>query len=426
MATFFGVMALIVLDRKIKEGWKAGTVIGPICLLLALLSAEYGIVAAAYVLAYLVFLDQRNLKRRVFEIMPYLTVLAIWMTVYKISGFGSYGSGLYTDPFREPLLFLSSVVERLPILFAGQWTTLPGGVLFVVSQSAIDTIWTVSVLILVIVAFTLFPLIRKDKIARFWGMGFVLALIPMCASIPDDRLLIFVGLGGFGLLAQFLNAVHAEADQARALVDWLPTRSVWKASANLLYVLFILIHGVISPLTMPFTPLRMAQFSERLLGRPAVDLPADSNFAKQTVVLVNPPNGLMASYIRWRRLAEGLPLAARTWILSSASSETGVHRLDDRTLEIELTNGFIGAKLDEIYRSSSFPMKVGQQVELSGMTVAVLSLTEDGRPKKASFRFSVPLENPSLNILQWRFDEYIPFTPPEIGSTRYLPRARFF
>jgi len=68
----------------------------------------------------------------------------------------------------------------------------------------------------------------------------------------------------------------------------------------------------------------------------------------------------------------------------------------------------------------------GQRVELSGMSVTVLSLTEDGRPQKAAFRFSMPLENPSLTFLEWESNGYVPFVVPDIGASRYLARQRGF
>jgi hypothetical protein len=50
------------------------------------------------------------------------------------------------------------------------------------------------------------PLLRRSATARFWGGGMALALVPACATLPANRLLFFVGLGGMGLLAEFLTS----------------------------------------------------------------------------------------------------------------------------------------------------------------------------------------------------------------------------
>ena len=50
------------------------------------------------------------------------------------------------------------------------------------------------------------------------------------------------------------------------------------------------------------------------------------------------------------------------------------------------------------------------------MTVTITSLTADGRPAEATFRFDVPLESPSLLWLCFRGDGFEPFTPPAVGQ----------
>ena len=53
-----------------------------------------------------------------------------------------------------------------------------------------------------IVAVLFIPLIMRDRVARFWGLGALLSLIPIAAVGPENRLLGFVGLGSMALLAQ--------------------------------------------------------------------------------------------------------------------------------------------------------------------------------------------------------------------------------
>ena len=142
MATFFGVLTLSAFIRRVNDGWKPGVVLGPGCLVVALLSAEYAIVTLAYLMAYTAFLDHRDLKNRFLSLSPYLAVLIIWMVIYKVAGFGSLGSGFYTDPLSEPLLFLAAVVDRLPVLFAVQFATLPGGIIMILPPAVSATIRT--------------------------------------------------------------------------------------------------------------------------------------------------------------------------------------------------------------------------------------------------------------------------------------------
>ncbi len=103
-----------------------------------------------------------------------------------------------------------------------------------------------------------------------------------------------------------------------------------------------------------------------------------------------------------------------------------VDRTDERTMESEPHHGCIIDEMDKLFRSASLPMEIGQRVELSGMTVTVLSLTEDGRPQKAAFRFSMPLEDSSLMLLQWGANGYVPFSVQGIGASHYIAGQRGF
>lgn len=79
---------------------------------------------------------------------------------------------------------------------------LAGGAAFVRS--------CVVVAFMLFLAALLFPVIRSNRVARFWACGMILSLVPVCAMLASSRLLIFVGIGGAGLLAQFVTFVCEE------------------------------------------------------------------------------------------------------------------------------------------------------------------------------------------------------------------------
>ena len=106
------------------------------------------------------------------------------------------------------------------------------------------------------------------------------------------------------------------------------------------------------------------------------------------------------------------------------SHDMGVIRLlAERTLVMKPQGGFFGLPFDNVFRGPSHPLKVGDRVKLTGMTVEINALTEDARPDQVSFRFSVPLEDPSLRWLRWE-EGYVPFAPPAVGRSVLLPAAR--
>jgi hypothetical protein len=102
-------------------------------------------------------------------------------------------------------------------------------------------------------------------------------------------------------------------------------------------------------------------------------------------------------------------------------SAVRLHRPDRHTLVIQPENGYLGTIYDRLYRSEDHPMSLGERVELGGLNVEVTALTDDGRPAEAVFRFTMPLEDPSLRWLVWEDGEFVHWTPPDIGETVSLP-----
>ena len=97
------------------------------------------------------------------------------------------------------------------------------------------------VVLLVLLAVLFYPVIREKRVARFWALGMLLALIPPCATGPMNRQLFFVGIGVMGLLAEYLTRVFSGHLRHRwSLIRRIPTM--------ILAVLFVLIHVVLAPL----------------------------------------------------------------------------------------------------------------------------------------------------------------------------------
>ncbi len=123
----------------------------------------------------------------------------------------------------------------------------------------------------------------------------------------------------------------------------------------------------------------------------------------------------------------GDPIPRHTRVLAPALPSVEVSRADAQTLTVRPEDGYLAWKFDRLFRNDFCPMRVGQLVELTGMTVEVTALNDDGRPAEAAFHFAVPLEHPSLRWLQWKDGVLATFVPPAIGETvRLKPRPPSF
>ena len=416
LATLFGVLTIMAHDRWRRDAWRPGAFFGPLCLAASLLSAEAGIATCAYLGAHALFLDRAAWRSRLMAMAPYVVLVFLWRMVWSYSGYGVSGMELYIDPVAEPLRFMHAVVDRAPILLLGQWGLPPADIAMALGPEGMDRLWLGALVFLAVLAAVLSPLLRREPMARFLAFGMVLSVLPICATFPMDRLLFFVGLGAAGLLTQFLAIAFGRP-------AWRPANFTWRVTAVALGSLFVLIHLIVAPLALSARaafPAGPNRWSEQLHVR----VPTDDAVESQDVVIVNAPSAIHAAWSVARRMLSGDPIPRHTRVLAPALPAVQVFRVDAQTLMIRPKNGYLAWKFDRLFRNQHCPMHVGQRVELTGMTVEVTALTDDGRPAEAAFHFAVPLEHPSLRWLQWKGGVLAPFLPPANGeSVELKPRA---
>jgi len=433
VAGVFGIAALIVYDRWRRDGWRPGAVLAPVALGVALLSKEAAICVTAYLLAYAVFLDRGRWLRRLASLLPCACVTVAWYTMYKLLGYGAFASGAYIDPGHDPVAFLGAVIERAPFLLMGQWSMLGAEVSLVASPEARQVFWWVAVAMIGIVAVLVGPLVARSRLARFWTAGMLLSVSPACVVFPGNRLLLFVGLGGLALLAQFLAGI---VENAAENASWMPRARNWRRLARCAAYFFIVVHLVLSPLSFPVAVNSMATLGK--IPRELADsLPDDPELAGQRVVLVNSWSWMGDTAMLQMRQVEGGALPGSLLNLCPATYPATLHRTDARSLIVRPGGGFfpppnvaksaaprpafaveyVLRTLDILTRSPSRPMQLGETVQLSGVTIEITALCADGRPAEATFRFDVPLEDPSLRWLRRTDGEFVPFTPPAVGQT---------
>ncbi|UCG32349.1 MAG: hypothetical protein JSU68_11855, partial [Phycisphaerales bacterium] len=205
LGALFGLLTLMIHDRWRRDGWWPGAILAPLALLLGLLSKESTAAIGAYLLAYALFLDRGGWFGRLCSLLPAALMGVMWWWAYKHSDYGAVGSAWYIDPTADPVQFVQAVAARAPLLLAWQWL-VPSDLQWDLSPRTAHNLWLAAMAFLAIMAVALIPLLKRDRRARFFALGMVLSVPPACAAYPDDRLLFFVGIGGMGLLAQFLAA----------------------------------------------------------------------------------------------------------------------------------------------------------------------------------------------------------------------------
>ena len=403
IAGVFGLLALMAYHRVEREGWRPGRWLGPTCFLLSLLSAEAGIAIAAYLFSYTVFLSRGRWLRRSLALLPYALVVIGWRIAYSAAGRGAFGSDSYIDPGQDPVAFVAAATQRLPALLLSQFALPPSDVLAFLSDAGQWYLMVAAVLVLTTMGILGRRLLRESATCRFWAVGTVLAAVPLCATYPSDRLLVFVGIGAFGFLIEWCDHL-AKATAGGS------TRGLSRVVA-----LVVLMHAVLAPLLLPVRALTLAGVDVAMAN---VDdsLPRDPALRDQQLVIVDAPDVLMSVYVMLRRASLGDVLPDSIRVLSMANAVDEVTRDDPRTLTLHLRHGLHRRPIDRLLHSRRYPHQVGDVVRLEGFEATVLEVDRDG-PTRIRFRFDDPLEHPRLRWVIWQGARYETFVPPPVGQT---------
>ncbi len=431
LAALFGCMAVLTYHKWRHNQWQPGQWLTPLLLLAALFSAESAIAMVAYLLTYALFLDQAPKRQRVKALIPTLMTVFTWLLVYKTLGYGSSGTA-YTDPLHDPILYLATMLERAPILLFGQFLFPLPELYNLLFGPARWFVWGIAALgsaavlwlFLAALIFTPSPEQGRRELALFWLVGMLLALLPATVIFPANRMLFFVGLGGIGLLAQFLSryifsrgeATRYGGDLLRQHQAELPHPSaIWNSLPHKLYSLvgfcFIVIHLILAPILLPLFAYSIALFGTI---EPAVaQLPLTEN---EIAVIVTAPSGFYTGYIPYLKQRAGQPVPKAVRVLTTTSYPVHITRLDTHTLSVQPTGGyFVG--LASMFRGPGHPLAQNQQIVLPDMTITITELTSSQRPTKVQFHFITPLEDDSLRWFYWHRGEYKPFIVPDVGQT---------
>jgi hypothetical protein len=371
----------------------------------ALGCGEAAIGCLAYVAAWQLTERAEPWLRRLAPLVPYGMVVLAWRAIYVYTGYGTGGSTLYVDPGARPLQFLAALAERWPVLLLGQWLQPPIDLYVILPRVAQLALAVVAAAVTAVVSALLWPLLRSERRARFWLLGMGLAMIPVCAAFPMDRLLVFAGIGAFGTLAMLLESV--------GVWPWGPASGArWRRGAAWL---LLIVHGpMAASLLVARTALMPLWGSTFSIG--AETSPAGPEVAGQTFVFVN-GNDFPVVYTRLIRLVEGeAPAPRRVAQLGTMNAANTVEREDERTLVITSRGGFLSLDVDRLLASPERGFDVGERIERPDYIAEIRSVTSDGRPGVVAFRFRKPLEDRSLRWLYWKDAELIEFPLPRVGE----------
>ena len=415
VAAVFGTLALIAHDEWRKHGRRWLAAVAALSLLAGLLAGESALATCGYLFAYAVVLEpgtfRETLRRRAASLLPYAGVTTAWAVAYRIAGCGARHSGVYVDPIADAGRFVGNLPAHATALLGAVFGPIPADiVLFDAGAERPGLI--VAAITLALLGCVLVPVLRRDRQARFWALGMLLAAVPASACYPTDRLLLFVGIGAMALVARI---VAGALDREQA-----PRKTRLARLSRFVALAFGFVHLVLAPLLLPVRAAQMRLVAHTIAAATET-LDRTEDLEQRTVVVVNPPIDPFVSYIQAERALRNLPRPMHLYWLVSASAPIRVTRLGPRTLAVEREGGLMNAPLERLYRSSATDLPAGSEVQLSEMRAEIASTTADGRPREIRFHFADDLENRRYLFLAWDEGRLLPFELPPQSQTVHLP-----
>lgn len=408
-----GLASLALHVRWRRDGQRLGAMLAPLVFGAGLLAGEATMGALAYLAAYALVLDRGSLRSRALSLLPYFVLIVVWRVVYLKLGYRAYESGWYVDPGVEPLRFAGLVILRAPILLIGQWWTPPADATMLAEPSLVPLVATFSIPLLAFVGWMLWPVIRRSAEAKFWTVGMLLSLVPVCATQPMDRLLFFPSLGAFGLLGLFLVAFWQRE-------PWLPLTRRWRAAAPWFTRGAVGAHMIAGLVIFPIRSYCLVPVWDSM--RESMDaLSDDAEIGNQDLIVLTAPNGFITGYMPVIRALDGRPTPKHIRWLAPCQQASEIHREDETTLRLDMPGGFPPEFSSLLSRDWSHPMATGERVELTGFSAEILGVGENGRPESVRFRFGEPLESARYRWLHWTKDGFARLTLPKVGQRMTMP-----
>ena len=403
-------LALSLLVLLLHHGWRSqqrwgAGALASLLLGLALLAGEAALATVAFLVAYALCLDRAAWSRRLASLLVYAPVLGGWAAWYVLGDYGTAGAQSYVSPLSAD--FPLAVLERVPVLLGALWAKLPADVWIALPRQGQWVLVGGSALVVVGLGWLLVPVLRARPTARFWALGMLGAAVPICASFPMDRLLLFMGVAAAALLAEAVG--HA---------GWLDGPMAAPPLRRFGLGGLLGLHLVLAPLLLP---VKIGAFGMAftVFERAAGYAPTDPALEEQQLVWVNGAT-LFSGFVPVLRAMNDDPAPRGQWTLAHMMTDMEVERVGERCLVATAPAGFLASPPEQLVRDVRIPFEEGVPKDHAGLLVTVEELMPDGRPRVVRFDFPVSLDDPDLRWVVWRETKLWDWEVPAVGETVHV------
>ncbi len=380
---------------------------------LSLAAGEAALAMTGYLLAYELFLSPRTRWQSLLRLSPYALIALLWIGFWHTQGYGVTGPGFYIDIPGQPMLFLEKLAYRAPAYLVGQFALPPAeifGALELLPQRRLAQLIGAgyALLMLALLFWFFLPLLKRSALARFYTLGLLIAVIPICASSLVSRSLWYVSFGAAGLIALYIG-------QYRDLVQ--PAQL---GRARIFAICLLVLHLILSPLLFLLVP-KVADALDQAMDSRTVHLPVSAVSQPKLLLLSS------QSYVGHVTfpILKDQALSLGQQPTRVAPKLTHIRGLVDGkgrfTLQRPTENTLI-ATADDAFVSLAPPpygLVQGYQVLLDDVRITVTQVNAAGQPSRVVYDFS-PDALAGYAVFAWQKDRFVPAQLPLPGHSTVL------
>jgi hypothetical protein len=399
-------LGALALAKYLRWRERQSTRDGLVALLLfaaALLSGEYALCFAGYIVAWEAVTRHEPLGRRAIGVTPFALPALAYTIAHVLGHFGARASGFYRNPVHDPVGYLRGAPRALIVLLGSAWFGIDDVWWATAAWGALALLGVGTIAVLGLLFWYLFRSldVSERRMVTFLLLGSTLALVPVLAAEPSTRLL---GIGMLGVS----GAVGLALDGAWRVLRGRP-RSPAAIVAVVVSVLLGYAHFVRGP-SYALGVSQLAADAEQEFDRRLDWLRQHLDRSKSTVVIVrasSPPAVLWTPFM----LRDAAP--ARWRVLSQSSDRSVVVRTGPRSVDVRAgEEPLFPTGPRDLLRVDD--LASGQSTQLSGMRATLMDADEQ-RAKQAHFEFDVDLEDPSIEWLVEGVDGFHTLNLPAAG-----------
>lgn len=353
--------------------------------LLSLACGEIALSILAYLFFYTLLLDRRPRRLRILTLLPYLCISVLYLYAYQRLGYGAYTtSTFYINPMVEPLGFVFNALERmavyslaafLPVMAGSSWV---GGEAYPWLRQVVLLASGLFILALCYWGVTKRQYFKQNPVLSFWLLSGIFSILPVCCTLPQDRLTLFQTIGIDIAIAIIIY---------QGLFSGKPAAGFSSAVAKTLLV----VHLILSPLHLLAGSLFIHLESQRLQNH-ALAFTQGKNLTDNRVFIFNLPMG-QASTLMGIRRALSASVPDSVFIAAGVEAKLNVLRLSEHQLRLNRQPGFVLGHEGAFRSIDAQPFVEGEVLVMQGMQLQVESVSDQGAAEQVLLSFEESIDS---------------------------------